>query len=57
MASLKNWSFVKKAKWRLGYSSVGSVLVERAQSPGFESHKPGMVYTCNPVAQETVAMG
>lgn len=33
------------------------MLVERAQSPGLEPRKPGMLYTCNPVTQETVATG
>lgn len=36
LASLKNWTLKKKAKWRLGYSSVGRMLVEHEQNPGFD---------------------
>ena len=50
---MKNWTLIKKAKWRLGYSSIGKVFVEHAQT-----QTPGMlVYTCNLVTQEAVATG
>lgn len=58
LANLKKRTLKKKAKGRLGYSSVGRVFVEHAQSHGFEPHKPGMaVHTCNSVTQEAVASG